>query len=345
MGKLIGLILVAAGFGFALEMAPTGFFGTGMALFDRPLERLAAASPAVTTVAAPARRAPAVADRTEAPPRVFAASRPLIAATETTARNPVIAPAPVIAARPPSDPAELARLLQSELRRVGCYAGDIDGDWGPGSKRAMQAFTERVNSTLPVDAPDLVLLSLVRGHNRQICASECGAGDILSSRGHCVRAPSTVQAQSGAAQGWRPVVAVQSSALPAPSVASGNAQPTPAPRRVASAPQLAPLVSGTKTVRPAVSPAPGRQIDWSTRMSIGASPTTPVPAASPVEPAALTPAPPATTPTAVAPRPTVAQREPRRRNTSRSRYVERPASIDRPRPRANWRRNAFAARN
>ncbi|MCB1521221.1 MAG: hypothetical protein KDJ37_11695 [Hyphomicrobiaceae bacterium] len=90
---------------------------------------------------------------------------------------------------------EMARHIQRELKRVGCYAGDVDGDWGPGSKRAMAGFLERVNATLPADNPDYVLLSLVQGHADQACGVSCAAGQGLSSDGRClpsvlmVRAP------------------------------------------------------------------------------------------------------------------------------------------------------------
>jgi len=61
---------------------------------------------------------------------------------------------------------ELAMLLQRELQHAGCYGGVLDGDWGPGSKRAMTAFLEHVNASLPVEEPDLVLLTLLQ--NRSI---------------------------------------------------------------------------------------------------------------------------------------------------------------------------------
>ena len=46
----------------------------------------------------------------------------------------------------PTDRASLARDLQSELRRVGCYSGELNGIWTPATRKAMKAFTERVNA-------------------------------------------------------------------------------------------------------------------------------------------------------------------------------------------------------
>ena len=80
----------------------------------------------------------------------------------------------------------LARELQRELKRVGCYEGAIDGSWGQGSKRAMSAFTDRVNATLPVEEPDYILLALVRGQPPQTCGNSCPPGQDLADHGRCL---------------------------------------------------------------------------------------------------------------------------------------------------------------
>ena len=64
---------------------------------------------------------------------------------------------------------KLARDLQRELRRVGCYDGRIEGSWGPGSRRAMAGFVAKMNASLPVEEPDYILLSLLRGQRAQVC--------------------------------------------------------------------------------------------------------------------------------------------------------------------------------
>lgn len=81
---------------------------------------------------------------------------------------------------------ELVRRLQGELKRVGCYEGEIDGDWGPGSKRAMAAFTDRVNASLPTQQPDYILLTLVQGHTQPACGATCPSGQSVSDSGRCV---------------------------------------------------------------------------------------------------------------------------------------------------------------
>ena len=90
--------------------------------------------------------------------------------------------------------AALASDLQRELKRVGCYGGEITGTWTPSSKKAMSAFMERVNATLPVEEPDYILLTLVQGHAATACGADCPSGQVLSGAGRCV--PQAVVAQA-----------------------------------------------------------------------------------------------------------------------------------------------------
>jgi hypothetical protein len=85
-----------------------------------------------------------------------------------------------------TDRSQLARELQRELRRVGCYEGEINGGWTTSTKRAMKAFTDRVNASLPLEEPDLVLLSLVKAHSNRACGQPCPAGESAADGGRCV---------------------------------------------------------------------------------------------------------------------------------------------------------------
>jgi hypothetical protein len=67
----------------------------------------------------------------------------------------------------------ITRELQSELQRVGCYGGVIDGYWSPLSQRSAKAFVEGVNAHLPVGEPDFALLALVRAARSTVCAKPC----------------------------------------------------------------------------------------------------------------------------------------------------------------------------
>jgi len=64
---------------------------------------------------------------------------------------------------------DLTRDLQRELQRVGCYDGDIDGDWGDGSRRALERFARRTDSQLDVDRPSRRALKTVEEVDRRVC--------------------------------------------------------------------------------------------------------------------------------------------------------------------------------
>jgi hypothetical protein len=71
------------------------------------------------------------------------------------------------------DGVSLAKTLQSELQRVGCYDREINGIWTTSSRMAMQTFLEEVNAALPFDEPNVILLSLVQAHNGAACRKRC----------------------------------------------------------------------------------------------------------------------------------------------------------------------------
>ena len=97
--------------------------------------------------------------------------------------------------RPADDDArrELVRDLQRELKRVGCFEGEATGTWGPTTKKAMTAFTERVNATLPLEEPDYILLTLVQGHSAQACGKSCPSEQAMNEDGKCL--PRAIVAQ------------------------------------------------------------------------------------------------------------------------------------------------------
>ena len=143
----------------------------------------------------------------------------------------------------------LAHELQSELQRVGCYAGTIDGVWTPLARKAMQAFTERVNARLPVDEPDYVLLALVRGRQGKICMLACPPDQTLTADNRCVpdavlaRAAKPVPERTPAALSRSPAEArmvpagADSRTNPTLAIAQEPGQPTTSPGAVPPVPQ------------------------------------------------------------------------------------------------------------
>ncbi|QYK40726.1 MAG: hypothetical protein KF887_15125 [Paracoccaceae bacterium] len=82
-----------------------------------------------------------------APPPPAEPALPTFAALPSPTATP-----PDTAALPPV-PDDLPRAVQAELRRMGFYCQAVDGDWGPGSRRALARFHE-ARGTPPPDPAD-----------------------------------------------------------------------------------------------------------------------------------------------------------------------------------------------
>jgi hypothetical protein len=89
-------------------------------------------------------------------------------------------------AEPPPEGAALARRIQVQLKRVGCYRGDVTDVWTPAVRQAMRDFTERANASLPVNEPDPVLLAMLQSHAPGICSDACPQGQERAASGRCV---------------------------------------------------------------------------------------------------------------------------------------------------------------
>jgi peptidoglycan hydrolase-like protein with peptidoglycan-binding domain len=188
-----------------------GLVAAGLALGAHTLVRVAQAPDAAT---AASRSLSTLQDANEvtkgsAKPPVTnppAGRRVSAALVEVAPTRPIASPR---ASVPAPSGQDLARALQRELRRTGCYAGKIDGTWTPSTKRAMKAFTERVNASLPVDRPDIVLLALLQGERRVACGA-CPVGQRLGPGGDCLPAAILAWAAMGVAAKRAPrVVAVE----------------------------------------------------------------------------------------------------------------------------------------
>lgn len=195
MSKVSGLLLVASGIALATlgikygpaadsevlvgqhQVAPSDPAPRASAREVRPVE-----AAELQIVASPTK--PAAKPTPRPAEAVPARSDPVVITLPRRPSEPANELSPKTAAIP--DRASLARELQRELRRVGCYEGEINGGWTPPTRRAMKAFTDRVNAILPVDAPDYILLTLVQGHQDQVCSKPCSAGQGLSDDGRCV---------------------------------------------------------------------------------------------------------------------------------------------------------------
>jgi hypothetical protein len=97
----------------------------------------------------------------------------------TTASLPPGELAPAVA-KPADDHPQadqkLARALQTELKRVGCDPGELDGVWGAKAKDALANFARLVKKTLPSDSPTSEALQAVLGQKGRICPLAAGKG-------------------------------------------------------------------------------------------------------------------------------------------------------------------------
>jgi uncharacterized caspase-like protein len=84
------------------------------------------------------------------------------------------------------DPADIARLLQAHLKRVGCNAGAVDGNWDAGSKRALELFNKHANTSFDVRLASLDALDAVRARTDRVCPLVCGKGQRVDGD-HCVQ--------------------------------------------------------------------------------------------------------------------------------------------------------------
>jgi hypothetical protein len=193
---------------------------------------------------------------------------------QPAARPPAERPQPSVGPGPMSDPAALARNLQRELKRVGCYDGEASGVWSPASRAAMKAFTERVNASLPIDRPDPVLLALVQGHQGRACGDDCSAGEARTANGRCLPVAIIGRTEGKPA----PAHAADAESKVEPSKAVPVPVPIPVPL-----PARKPPPPPTASIEPAPAPSPPR-------VAIAPpgpppAPPTPVPkAALPVDP-------------------------------------------------------------
>lgn len=285
-------------------------FGVGLGIYASPhisavwqaaTERARGEAPVAAAVpttgpAAVVEAAPKRAD--DATSRVFSPQQPLFARVPTSPQgepktSPVVTVDQVTGpfrtanaadpdpkgARPDDSRRQLVRDLQRELRRVGCYEGELTGEWSTDVRRAMKTFTDRVNARLPLEQPDHILLTLVRGHTDTACGKGCPAGQAMADGGRCVPKGLVAKAQTRDAvdsadaapalrQGPQPVLRKPNATAAAQSDRPTSSSSWSTAVAPAPAPATRPDAAGTLAAAPAVAaPLPGR-------MTLGAAPLT-----------------------------------------------------------------------
>jgi uncharacterized caspase-like protein len=95
----------------------------------------------------------------------------------------------------------IPRLLQSELRRVGCNTGSVDGNWNAASQKSLALFNKFAGMKLDVKVASLDALDAIKLKPARICplicehgfkadgercvAITCGAGSSLNDDNEC----------------------------------------------------------------------------------------------------------------------------------------------------------------
>ena len=106
---------------------------------------------------------------------------------ETVQRLAVLTPAET-PAPPKPDQRALTRDLQTELKRVGCDPGAVDGVWSPKSKQSLDQFNRRAGTRLDTKIASLGALEAVKEQRGRICPLVCGAGQRVDGE-QCVAIP------------------------------------------------------------------------------------------------------------------------------------------------------------
>ena len=96
-----------------------------------------------------------------------------------------VAPPPE-AAKPATDSSETAKLMHTELQRLGCYPGAVDASWGPNSRRAMELFNKSAGANLDTKVATLDTLDVLRAKPTRVCPLECKQG-YRSENEACVK--------------------------------------------------------------------------------------------------------------------------------------------------------------
>src|SRR6202521_1406693 len=118
----------------------------------------------------------------------------------TAPTGPRIEPARPAAAL---DPVDIARLLQSNPRRVGCDPGVMDGNWNESSRRALAQFNRNAGTKLDWTIATLHALDAVKAKTSRVCPVvcekdyrvegercvevPCRAGSLRDANGACIR--------------------------------------------------------------------------------------------------------------------------------------------------------------
>ncbi|MBR1121411.1 caspase family protein [Bradyrhizobium lablabi] len=108
-------------------------------------------------------------------------------------------------------PPDIPRLLQAELKRVGCKTGDVSSEWNESARKALSSFNNNAGTKLDIKLASIDALDVVKSKTGRVCplACErgyrasgeqcvkitCDDGYVLGSNGACQKRPPKVTQQ------------------------------------------------------------------------------------------------------------------------------------------------------
>lgn len=93
--------------------------------------------------------------------------------SENEQKVAAVSPAP---AQPSLSPQETAKLVQSELRRVGCLATAADGDWNASSQRSLTLFNKYAGTKFDAKQASFDALDAIKAKPGRVCPLVCDHG-------------------------------------------------------------------------------------------------------------------------------------------------------------------------
>jgi hypothetical protein len=128
----------------------------------------------------------------------------------------------------PPDPHKLARSLQVELQRVGCFNGDVNGEFDDATKAAWHRFIKLTSISMPDDVSSDAI-NAVHGIQRRVCPLVCPRGKHAEGEVCVANAPPPKAAT--------PPPKAAATKAAAPKAATARATSAPTPRAAAPSPQ------------------------------------------------------------------------------------------------------------
>ena len=121
---------------------------------------------------------------TDDPPAAGKPAETKVAAADASANVPAIGPNGIERTQGPSPAAlnvaptqaELAKSVQSELRRVGCLTASSDGEWNAVSRRSLTLFNKYAGTKFDTKLASLDALDVIKLKPARVCPLTCDHG-------------------------------------------------------------------------------------------------------------------------------------------------------------------------